>query len=373
MGRMDNIELPLLPEFLAQLEKLGRVRLDRVRAEVPYFNGHRSANMDAVVDLVLMDGDEIRLVCEILMNAHPKKVWQGIKNMQAFSESKQSSNYIPCIIADELSSASKELLETEGVSYYEASGSMRFDHPRLVVHRDMPALPKSRSKRGTNLFSDAREQVIHALLMHWISNPDNNDPYLSGAEMVTLSGTSTFTVSSTMQELEQLEWVVSKGSGPALRRKLINPAALLDAWEDVWTKRREVTCGWYAYSHDANLVPMVRSKFGKLRDSVQWAVTGTQAANIRAPLLTNVDRVKVAVPVGMAQEIGRELDLKPTDKAPNIVLVERKASSFQFTEIGENVRITSPFIQYLDLLDGHGRNAELASHYRKTVLNLPHR
>lgn len=361
----------LLDDFLALLKKYARFRVDQVRHEVPYRRVNRDVGMDAVVDLLTTDGDEIRLVCEILANAQPKQVALAIESLRAYGDTTRHTECVYCLLAETLSSASKALLEEEGVAYYEASGSMHFEHGNAIIHREMPALAKLKTKKSTNLFSGAKEQVVHALLMHWKDTRKYGDLYLSGAELVGLSGTSSFTVSSIMQELEQSEWVVSKGSGPNLRRKLINPGALLDAWEDAWQNRKELSHGFYVYAPGAELMAVVPNRLSKLPDSEQWAITGAVAANQFSPLLTNVDRIKVAVPVGKVFEYAHELEFKPTEKAANIVLVERKASSFQFTQWIGNQCYTSPYIQYLDLLDGQGRNAELADHFRNTVLSLP--
>jgi hypothetical protein len=49
--------------------------------------------------------------------------------------------------------------------------------------------------------------------------------------------------------------------------------------------------------------------------------------------------------------------------------VEREGASLQFREqySGDSSYFASPFILYLDLLDGRGRNKELAQHLRKKL------
>ena len=65
--------------------------------------------------------------------------------------------------------------------------------------------------------------------------------------------------------------------------------------------------------------------------------------------------------------------LKPADKGFNVVLVEREGASLLFTQTHPEMagaRFASRFIQYLDLLDGYGRNKELAVEFRCDALGM---
>jgi hypothetical protein len=98
--------------------------------------------------------------------------------------------------------------------------------------------------------------------------------------------------------------------------------------------------------------------------SFDWAFTGTAAANVYAPLLTSVDTVEIIVRPGHAEQLAKSLRLKPADQGANITLVERDGASLLFRDSHPDYSsyFSSPFILYLDLLDGRGRNKELAQH-----------
>jgi predicted metal-binding protein len=67
------------------------------------------------------------------------------------------------------------------------------------------------------------------------------------------------------------------------------------------------------------------------------------------------------------------LKLKPAEKGPNVVLIERSGASWLFPDTHPErpgSKFVSRFIQYLDLLDGVGRNKELAREFRRAVLNI---
>ena len=64
---------------------------------------------------------------------------------------------------------------------------------------------------------------------------------------------------------------------------------------------------------------------------------------------------------------------KPAEKGANLVIVERSGASdlFRRSMPDHPAPLASPFIVYLDLLkDARGRNQELASQLRSTVLKV---
>jgi hypothetical protein len=66
------------------------------------------------------------------------------------------------------------------------------------------------------------------------------------------------------------------------------------------------------------------------------------------------------------------LDMKTVDSGFNIVLIERAGASTLFRHVPPGLPgwLASPFIQYLDLLDGRGRHKELAQHLRTNILQI---
>ena len=104
-----------------------------------------------------------------------------------------------------------------------------------------------------------------------------------------------------------------------------------------------------------------------------WALTGAAAANAVVPHLTSVDRLEIMVRPGLAEGIASQLALTRADKGFNVTLVEREGAPFMFLDgmhERPNSYFASRFVQYLDLLDGVGRNKELAQVFREKTLQL---
>ena len=216
----------------------------------------------------------------------------------------------------------------------------------------------SARKDITALFTDSREMVVHALLTH-------RNEWLTGGELAKMAHTSAYTCSVVLQELERREWSESSGAGRTLRRRLTKPRQLLDAWAEHWTKRKEQRTRWYFFADRPNLLlTHLTYKIDTGGFSFDWAFTGTAAANVYAPLLTSVDTAEIIVPPGRAEQLAKTLQLKPADKGANVTLVERTGASLLFRNVHPEYPsyFASPFILYLDLLDGRGRNKELAQH-----------
>ncbi|MEP6502788.1 MAG: type IV toxin-antitoxin system AbiEi family antitoxin [Betaproteobacteria bacterium] len=271
------------------------------------------------------------------------------------------------VAAGHLTAGSREMLLQEGINYFDSSGTLYFRHATWLVDIDRPPRETS-SRRIGSLFAGAREQVVHAMLVHWHLT-EGKFP-ISGAELAHMAATSTYTVSRTLQEMERLDWLQTTGSGPSQRRLLSRPAALLDAWAAAWTQRSEVRSRWYAYAPRGGIVDVVLQR---LVGHEGWAITGAAAANAAVPHLSVVDRVVVIVAPGSSDVLAGTMQLKSADKGHNVILVEREGASLLFLDSDPErpgSRFASPFVQYLDLLDGVGRNKELASELRRQVLKI---
>lgn len=380
---MPNIELlttrvaphaSLVKQFLVQLSLATRMEVveEGAKTEVEFRSGNRLFHLDFQVRMTFPIGGHVDLAIEALGEGYPRDVRLAVERLQEFKAAQEGTN-VPvelCVVADYLSPGSRKELTDAGINYYDNTGSMKFAHRTTLIVKELGQRVRA-TPRPVNLFTGAREQVVHALLEHWLRS--GGGTFVSGAEISRSALTSNYTVSQTMQELEREDWVESTGSGPAQRRRLTNPAALLDAWAADWTARREKVTRWYGYAPPtSDLSDTVLWHFAQ-RPEPGWALTGAAAANAVLPYITKVDRVQVIVPPGRAEALGRELNLKPVDKGANYVFIERVGASLMFLEEQEerhNSRFSSRFIQYLDMLDGYGRNKDLAREYRKKVLRI---
>lgn len=105
-----------------------------------------------------------------------------------------------------------------------------------------------------------------------------------------------------------------------------------------------------------------------------WLMTGAGAANAVVPHLTTVDRVTLIVPPGeVSRQWAADLKLEPAEKGSNVTFIERTSASLMFGDTHperSGPRFANPFVVYLDLLNGVGRNKELAAEFRRRALKL---
>lgn len=322
------------------------------RAEIEFDDGHR---LDLLVTLRVGEYSA-EVAIETVRNAYPRDVQAAIWRLNEYQFSSQDrKDVIPLVAAESLSPGARDMLRKRGIGYFERNGNLYLQHGSWLVNIEKP--DREAAKRGvTSLFTDAREMVVHALLV-------NRKKWLTGGELAEISQTSQYTCSVVLQELERREWSESNGSGRTLRRRLSRPRALLDEWAEHWNKRRDETTRWYFFTDRPKLLlERLTYEIHKAEVSFPWAFTGTSAANVYAPLLTGADTSDIVVPQGRAKDLAKVLGLKPAEKGANVTLIERDGTSLQFRDLHPEYPsyFASPFILYLDLLDGRGRNKELA-------------
>ena len=268
------------------------------------------------------------------------------------------------VAAEAFSPGAIDMLEEAGVGYFDLqSGAMFFCATGCYVKiRPVEKAPTRKSTRGTmDLFTDARACVVHALL---------HRPYewMSVSDVAGLAETSTYTSSTVLQELEKRGWCEARGNNRTLQRRLSDPNALLDAWAKAWQSRHDHRTKWYAFMHEEWVTDALPNRLARNGIKFRWALTGAEAGNQYSPLLTGYQPVEIVIPPGKVKEMVDAIDVKPVDKGANVTLIERDPASLLFRkEVAEDAWIVSPIIAYLDLLDGRGRNKELAEALRQSL------
>lgn len=360
-----DLNEPLVEQFVQAFEEASKSRVSQERRfEVPFERAGGARRLDL---LLRVEGphEDLYLAVEMIREGYPRDVRNAVWQLDEYRlASEQVARVVPVVLAEHLSSGARESLRERNVGYFDASGSLYVNHGQWLINIERAAKPAP-PRRAGSLFTGAREQVVHALLQ-------SKQGWLTGQELASSAETSTYTVSLTMQELERLEWVEPQGSGRNLRRRLVQPGKLLDAWSEAWRKRKESRTRWYVYMPNPNNVLLaLTDKLEHARLS-GWAFTGTAAANALAPLLTSVDTAEVIIPPGHTERYADAMALKKADRGSNVILVERSGASTLFCQQHPEYPswFASPFIQYLDLQDGRGRNKELAAHLRETVLKV---
>lgn len=336
-------------------------------ARVRVYSGHDihlvmedfSATPDGIVELEALS-KRLRIFVEVIGSGYPRDIRDAVWRLDALTNHRSASyDLVRMIAAESLSPGAKKELKERGIAFFELGGSLFLKHESWLINIQKPSKP-SASKRAMQLFTGARESVIHALLVH-------NHEWLTGIELSELAETSQYTCSLVLQELTLREWSESVGGGPTKRRRLVEPGALLDAWAAQWHRRNEESTKWYTFVEDPKfLLTQLTERIARQHIDFPWAFTGTAAANIFAPLLTSTDNAEIIVPTGYADQMAKALNLKPATKGANVTLIERDGASLLFRDRYSEYPafFASPYILYLDLLNGRGRNKELAEHIR---------
>lgn len=304
-----------------------------------------------------VENESVDIAVETLRHAYPRDIREALWKLDEHRLSGGPEHLIPLVAAGSLSPGARDLLRKRGIAYFELNGNLNLHWRKWLINIQCPE-PASSRKHATELFTDSRERVVHALLVH-------RQSWLTGNELARMSQTSPYTCSVVMQELERREWCESSGAGPTLRRHLTEPRQLLDAWAGHWARRDGQRSRWYTFiDHPGQILTELSARIEKSKVESAWAFTGTAAANAYAPLLTAVDTAEICIPPGRVDLFTNALKLRRAEKGANVILVEREGASLLFRDRhpDDTSWFASPFILYLDLLDGRGRNRELAQH-----------
>ncbi len=338
----------LLAEFTAVLRD--RLNIDGIEAE------HEPSFGTGAADLVLsipVDGVRVKVVVEVKKNAFPRDIEWARVQLEGLAREDSTIDQ-KMVWAESLSEGARKSLEDLGIGYFDSSGSisLRLRNHHILI--DRPPIRPLWREVGT-IFTPERARVLHALLLGW-------DSWRTGVELAEVSGASPNTVSILLRELEKRGMVQSEGSGRSVRRQLVQPDALLDAWANQWAEGKRRKTRWFAFAQNpANLASRLAVRM--LDDEDEWAFTGQYAANCVTPLLTAVNGVDIIVPVGMAEAFAEDLELKRAEKGFNVTFHECEDFALQH-RIPLPDRpgwFASPVIQYLELANEGGRSKELAN------------
>lgn len=312
------------------------------------------------------------LVFSIKKDVYPRDVRDAMWDLQGQqNRMKNPSDVVLVMLADHLSKGAREELKSRGMSFFDSNGTLFLKHRNWLINIEKAKSSTKGTFREIDVFKGSREMVVHTLL-HMERN------WFHGQEVVEMSKTSGYTVSTLLQELEKLGWVESQGEGRHRTRRLTKPTELLDAWAKAWVQRKQATTRWYYFCpNPKRLVEELSSNMemdmymDTDRGRTTCAFTGAIAANRLSPLLTHVDVAELIVSSN-ADELASRIGLKPAEKGANVVLIERSGASELFQQYSpeEGAWFASPIIQYLDLLNGRGRNAELAAQLRSDILRM---
>ena len=355
-------EHELVERFVETLRALPQVTNQSEMEPVTLRLAEPGQPYDAQVALRL-SGKTITLLIEAKTILYPRDarlvLWRLQEFIDRWNSKPNTHQVVPVLIADSISPGAKELLRGERAGYFDSGGSLFLVACGIYLHIDKPS-PRRASRLVRSLFAGRRAQVLHAML----TRREGRFEVTALAEEAKVSPA---TASQVLQELERLEWVVSRGRGPNKVRYLQEPGALLDAWaKQAAAMPAQTMRRFYVPLTQADeLVERLdRTLAGH---AVEHEITHEAAGQRYAPFLSSVSRVHCRLLTGRRADraIG-ELGARVVSQGTNLAVVEAKSpGELLFRRRLNGIWLASPIRVYLDLLRGEGRAKEMAEHLRR--------
>jgi hypothetical protein len=363
-----------MSEFLESAPTLIDAFVAAVSA-VPDSDAHVSAQeagtgshgrIDYVVDAHVA-GKHMTMLVETKQTAFPRDVRDVVWRLRAYKadlEKQSGGPLVSFLIAETISPGARELLRTEGVGYFDGGGSLFVPTPGAFVFIDRPAA-KNQVRALGSIFHGRKAQVLLALF-------DRRDAWVSVNEIADASLVSPSTTSQTLTDLERRDWMQVRGSGPSKERRLVEAAAMIDAWvRYVATQKPPRRRRYYIPASTADELCLRLARTCEDHEA-RYAITGEAAAQHYAPYLSSVSQVSGRMLANA--EAGRALaalGARPVDSGWNLAVLETgSAADLAQTEMVDDLRLAKPLQVYLDLQFGSGRAKEMADHLRRERLRV---
>jgi len=180
------------------------------------------------------------------------------------------------------------------------------------------------------------------------------------------------TASEVLSELENVDWLISRGKGPRKERQLAQPAALLDEWsKQVKDIPGPSLVRYYVPGTKFDrLLVRIGEEFGK--SNTEYAITYEAAAQIYAPFLSSVAQVRMRLAKTQESQAAlSNLGARSVTEGANLAIIDTESKGeLLFRTLVDNIWLASPVQVYLDLQRGEGRSTELAKHLRQEKIRF---
>lgn len=360
-------EREVLAHFEQALRSVPRLSVGAVQESVPLKSDQVTYEADAVLQLTINDRP-LTLLVETKRDVFPRDareaVWHLRSLQKAFQQSDRTQTVVPVIACRSISEGAKEFLRSEDVSYFEDGGSLFLVDQDFYVLLDRPPSKKTARARRS-LFTGRRSQVLLGLL----KEPESWHRVHELSKKVFVSPA---TVSQVLAELERREWISTRGTGPNKERKLVRPAALLDAWvKQTIDSPKPAIRRFFVPSLKGEELLLKINQICEARN-IAYAITGEWAAQIYSPFLSSISQVRLRFPSDQSTStVTSDLKAREVNEGSNLVLLETSFyGDFLFREQQRGVWLANPIIVYLDLLQSDGRAKEMAEHLRRERIHF---
>lgn len=281
------------------------------------------------------------------------------------------------VVARRLSSGSRLWLTARGLSWADEDGSAQIAAPSgLLVLRDAMPRPDDEPSDSPVKWAAGSAAVAELILSEAIGTPSDHAPIRSAAAVADTLGLSIPAISRALQQFDQQGWSEKRGSerGPAARRWLVDPGALLSSWAAWYSTRTPVVVETHGFisSDDAWLRGEVAAHWPNGR----WALTGLAALDRRAPFTTSVPTIDLYLDAHMFTD-GRLLDglltstgLRRVDRGARVRIIEADRYVLRLSQQRDDIPQVNDVRLYGDLLGSGVRGPEAADHLRSTMIGF---
>lgn len=304
----------------------------------------------------------VRFIVECKSNGFPRDVRQAIWQLQSGPLSQRvdgSMCDVPMVASSALSAASRQLLREHGIGYLDHSGNVYLELPWALYFVDRPS-SKTEPRPLRRPFRGSSAQVVHALL----AEPAKAWHITHLAQRAQVQPSTAHKVCTWLQE--QL-WLKAEGTGPATVRRLVQPAALLDAWAeahkladyDIYRYHR-----WF--QDDEQLLRATSEALGRV--GVAHALTLVSGARLVAPHATDSGRMWLIVSSADRDRAAEGLEQSGFQEVEGgeavTLFVTHERSPLMFCRQLSGYWVASDVQLYLDLWAWPQRGKEQARHLR---------
>ena len=270
---------------------------------------------------------------------------------------------VTLVIAERLTAEERQVLEDSHLSYADAAGHVHIDAPSMLFHVE-PGTARSPERipapRGLG--------VVGVRVAQTLLNGHSEDWTVS--TLAVAAEASVGQVHNILRRLEEEGFVDRAGRARTSRRRVANPAGLLDWLATVPAARRvRRQCSAFLYAADPDDL-LVRLASAAESADLAYAVTGAAAAHaMDVPAVTAVSIVSVRVPSDLQSEaVAASLGAEPVHGGANLTLIA------DYGRLGTHdrtwmrkVALATPVRIWLDMLS-EPRGGDAAELFRGAVL-----
>lgn len=265
------------------------------------------------------------------------------------------------LVAGETTAGAREVLGDAGIAYVDGLGNARMELPGLILR--LTGTRKPSPTRAPSKLSGKSGLVAQTLLL-------DHDRDWHVKDVVETVDASAGLVHRVMARLEKAGLLAATGTGPKRTRRVTNPSALLDLWDEEQT---DIPVRTLAYFLSQTPRQLIEALGGMLENSgIDHAFTGAAGASVVAPFVTSVPVAEIWVDAATPEAALIDPPaMTRVEEGPNVIyLQERDNAPLAFRTNVDGIWVTNRFRLYHDLRQDPRRGASQADHLREQVIGF---